>query len=163
MNCIQCGTQMPDGRLKVCSDECRESRRKARSTSISTRWQILRRILESEQVPMSDQLYNPAVFESLLLKGCHYCQAELMYATGISLDRLGEKHIFKDVVPCCSICNRLKSDGLKTGGFTYEEMIEIVGPAVAEVRCRRNSNGRQQDGTTRATWTGPSERLERTQ
>jgi hypothetical protein len=163
MKCIECNAVMPRGRLKTCSDECRESRRKARSTSLSTRHMMLRRILESERVPMSDQLYNPAVFESLLLKGCHYCQAELMYVTGISLDRLGEKHTFKDVVPCCAICNRLKSDGLKTGGFTYEEMVAIVGPAVAEVRRRRNSIGRPQDGTTRATWTGPSERLERTQ
>jgi hypothetical protein len=94
------------------------------------------RILDSEKTWV-DPLRNPAIFESLLVQGCRYCHADLMDVTGISVDRLGEKHVYAGVVPCCAICNRLKSDGLKTGGFTYEEMIGIIGPAVAEVRQRR--------------------------
>ena len=147
MRCKECGTRMPDGRLRICSDECRESRKKASSTSISTRHRILRRILEHEIVSMTDPLYSPAVYESILIRGCAYCGTDLLLESGISLDRLDStgKHAFENCRGCCGLCNRLKSADPKTGGFTYEEMIEIIGPAVAEVRRRRKletTNGR---------------------
>jgi hypothetical protein len=152
VKCKECGIQMPNGLLKTCSDECREARRWARSTSVGTRWQMLWRILESETVPMSDRLYNPAAYESILIRGCAYCGMNLMNSTGICLDRIeGGNHTFENVVPCCGTCNRIKSDGpVKHDGFTFTEML-ILGKAVAEVRRLRNSSGGNNDGRTVAS------------
>lgn len=143
MQCKECGTRMPDGRVKICSDECRKMRERTNSISISTRHRILRRILEHEIVPMSDPLWNPAIFESLLLQGCHYCHVDLINVTGISLDRVIDngKHTYLTTVGCCSICNRIRSR-LDTGGFAYEEMRDVIGPAVALVRRNRILNSK---------------------
>jgi hypothetical protein len=146
---------MPDGRLKLCGDYCREVRKKDRSTSIQTRHRLLRRILEHEIVSMADPLYSSAVYESILIRGCAYCGTDLLLESGISLDRLDStgKHTFANCRGCCGLCNRLKSAGPKTGGFTNEEMLEVIGPAVALVRRRRKSNvnGGNRNGQTNET------------
>jgi hypothetical protein len=74
-----------------------------------------------------------------------------MNVTGISLDRLtAGKHVAvmlngkPGVVGCCGLCNRLKGSGPdgknendRNTGFSFEEMLEEIGPAVARVRTRR--------------------------
>jgi len=151
VKCIECGITTPSSRLKTCSDSCRNARKKVRGRSLTTRWQILRRILESERVPMSDRLYNPAAYESILIRGCTYCGTGFLNSTGICLDRIERgKHMFENVVPCCGTCNRIKSDGPgKYDGFTFNEML-ILGKAVAEIRRLRHSilniNGGKRDG-----------------
>lgn len=124
----------------VCSPECREARRKRNKTSVEIRHAALLRILDREKVH-KDPLRNPDTYESLLTQGCHYCKMSLLESSGICLDRTHDgKHEFGSVVPCCKTCNRVKSSGPgEHDGFTYEEMVEVIGPAIREVRIRRGN------------------------
>jgi hypothetical protein len=86
-----------------------------------------------------DPLRDIEIYESVLDRGCFYCKTSLDESSGICLDRIRDgKHTFEHTVPCCKTCNRLKSSGPgKYDGFTYDEMAQIIGPAVTEVRRRR--------------------------
>jgi hypothetical protein len=124
----------------VCDDDCAASRLKTRQTSISARYTALKRILEEERVYSKDDKLarSERFFEGLLSWGCLYCGISLLNFSGICLDRISSKkrHTFDNVAPCCPLCNRVKSAEGETG-FTFEEMGQIVGPAIARVRQLR--------------------------
>lgn len=147
--CIECGCRVPDSapsRSRVCSDECREVRKRHKTTSTSSRHQALLRILDKDKI-WSDPLRQLEVYEAVLVKGCFYCKVSLLDCSGVCLDRVQDgKHTYDSTVPCCKTCNRLKSSGPgKHDGFTYAEMVEVIGPAVAEVRRRRESPKSKQE------------------
>jgi hypothetical protein len=64
---------------------------------------------------------------------CHYCGGELPKC-GSALDRkdCAGPYSTENCVPACTECNVAKSDH-----FSYEEMVEIVGPAIRAVHERR--------------------------
>jgi hypothetical protein len=65
---------------------------------------------------------------------CAYCGGKLP-ETGTGLDRMDDDRGYSadNVLPCCTFCNIARSFI-----FTVTEMREILGPAIAEVRKRRN-------------------------
>ena len=67
---------------------------------------------------------------------CHYCGGSLPNF-GYALDRKdnGQGYTRENVVPCCEICNTVKSNRL-----SYLEMLEL-GKAVANIRLRRLQAG----------------------
>lgn len=68
---------------------------------------------------------------------CIYCGDK----GDVGLDRIDNSigHSVENILPCCSVCNKARSDF-----FSVEEMMTIIGPAIREVRNRR-CNGK---------WTG---------
>jgi hypothetical protein len=110
------------------------------------------RLLDGERAPFQEPLRDLEFYRNILEQGCRYCRTDLISSvTGISLDRLtAGKHVAltpngkPGVVGCCGLCNRLrgsgpdgKSENDRNRGFSMEEMIEEIGPAVARVRARR--------------------------
>ena len=149
--CIECGCLIPDSaptKSRLCSDECREVRKRHGTISTSSRHQSLLRILDKEKI-WRDPLRQLEIYEVVLAKGCFYCKANLLHSSGVCLDRVQDgKHAYDSTVPCCKTCNRLKSSGPgKHDGFTYTEMVEVIGPAFAEVRRRRESKISKQETT----------------
>lgn len=69
-------------------------------------------------------------YEIIAIGECIYCHMK----GDIGADRIDNNkgHEKDNIVPCCVVCNRARSNY-----FTVEEMKEIIGPAVAEVRYRR--------------------------
>lgn len=51
-------------------------------------------------------------YQQLINLGCHFCGTDLKYEKGYCLDRVDSHHGYNisNVVPCCKICNRAKSD-----------------------------------------------------
>lgn len=51
-------------------------------------------------------------YENLLKLGCHYCGKNVLEENGTCLDRVDSNsgYVLHNVVPCCKICNRAKSD-----------------------------------------------------
>ena len=51
-------------------------------------------------------------YESLLSLGCHYCGKDVLEENGYCLDRIDSNkgYYLHNVVGCCKICNRAKSD-----------------------------------------------------
>lgn len=74
------------------------------------------------------------VYEWLISKPCTYCKLPLDQRYGYGLDRIkNNKGYTKDnVVPCCTECNRIRSDIFSVG-----EMKEFLGPAIRAVRLSR--------------------------
>lgn len=70
------------------------------------------------------------VVKVLTSQPCTYCGQK----GGIGLDRVDNRqgHTACNVVPCCTECNKARSDF-----FTPEEMLLEIGPAVARVRAMR--------------------------
>ena len=70
----------------------------------------------------------------LIIEPCYYCGLENTSVAGVGLDRLDNSigYILKNVVSCCTECNRAKSDK-----FTSEEM-KIIGKAICEVKLARD-------------------------
>lgn len=61
-------------------------------------------------------------FKTMLNRGCFYCEGTLLDNTGYNIDRKNNNlgYEIENCVPCCSICNRIKSDI-----FTFNEFIEL--------------------------------------
>jgi len=140
--CIECDCRLPEnsGRSRVCSDECRDIRK--RRNTVEQRHMGLRRLLYREHVPFSDSLWHVEFFRSLLAdETCAYCRGPLS-PSGIALDRIVTAlgHRCFNVVACCSDCNQIKSDDR----FSFEEMSQVIGPAVTEVRRRRSMKSKQE-------------------
>lgn len=51
-------------------------------------------------------------YQHLIDMGCHFCGSDLSKENGYCLDRVDSKkgYTLMNVVPCCKICNRAKSD-----------------------------------------------------
>lgn len=120
---------------KLCSDECREESEQARQSSAHARHVALLRVLDAERCPQTDMLRNENFYAALLEfdPACTYCRGPLG-KTGHCLDRIrnDEPHWAGNVCPACPTCNRIRSNQ-----FSFEEMVDIIGPAIAEVRHRR--------------------------
>lgn len=71
-------------------------------------------------------------YKELMSKLCSYCDGGLPLH-GVGLDRLDNSrgYTISNVVPCCSGCNRIKSDQL-----TYDEMI-VAMKAIKEFRFKK--------------------------
>ena len=78
-------------------------------------------------------------YEFLIKQACFYCSGPLP-ETSVGLDRLDHLRGYEinNVVPCCRPCNVAKSDH-----FTVDEMVTILGPAIREIRCLREKQGRE--------------------
>lgn len=65
---------------------------------------------------------------------CHYCQHSIGTTCGSALDRKDSSYGYevKNVVLCCGICNKAKSNY-----FTYEEMVSTIGPAICKAKEAR--------------------------
>lgn len=112
------------------SDKCKATARRLRQT-IKGRYGYARKSARNRDLPFEFSLEEYAI---LLSMTCTYCQSELL-GSGISLDRINsyEGYVHGNVVPCCGECNRIKSDI-----YTYDEMIRIIGPAIARVIQERS-------------------------
>lgn len=117
--CKACGSYMPIGRLKFCTDACRDSHKTLRTGALHARHTVLIRLLQKERVPKTDKLYSEDFYEQLILGGCIYCEGPLS-PSGHGLDRIINSlgHRCWNVVACCSFCNGIKSDQL-----SFEEML----------------------------------------
>jgi hypothetical protein len=137
--CLECGRVFETTtKTTVCDGQCRTARKNARLRSVEARHSALLRVLASERVPRTDKLYSERFYEALIHEGiCIYCHCPLS-PTGIALDRIVNPlgHRSWNVVACCSYCNSIKGDD----EYTFQEMSEVFGPAVAEIRRRREAN-----------------------
>lgn len=72
-------------------------------------------------------------YHNLIRKPCYYCGV-IKSSVGIGLDRLSNQkdYLLKNVVPCCSICNKVKNIF-----FTSTEMLQI-GKIIKNIRKVRN-------------------------
>jgi hypothetical protein len=124
---------------KVCSDECKAERLKTRQTGISSRFVSLQRILRDEKIYWRDDrlIHSENFYAALIESGCTYCGVSLLGFSCVCLDRLDNngKHNSWNVTPCCPTDNRIRSDE-----FSFEEMAQEIGPAIARVRARRAQN-----------------------
>lgn len=70
-------------------------------------------------------------FKTFWQKDCTYCHGEIKT---IGLDRVDnlKGYVEGNLTACCAECNYTKSDY-----FMYNEMIEIIGPAIAKVKAKR--------------------------
>lgn len=75
------------------------------------------------------------LYKELLKKKCYYCISEIKQKFGYGLDRIDNSKGYepKNVLPCCSECNRIRSDK-----YTVFEMKTIFGPAVKALRALKN-------------------------
>jgi len=126
-----------------CCEECKDEYQKAKLESPEARHTILIQLLDKERVSPSDPLRSLEFYRAILESGCTFCHLDILTGTvGISLDRIaGGMHVAANICGCCKTCNRLKSDGTGPGkhdGFSFEEMSEFIGPAVAAVRRSRS-------------------------
>jgi predicted nucleic acid-binding Zn ribbon protein len=137
-----CGAYIKPGRLKYCSDDCREEFAKERQRGISAKMTILRRVTEAERVYERDDrlMYSENFIEAILAAGCTYCGDDLTCYTGICLDRIRNdengkpgKHNSWNICACCPECNETKSDN-----YSFEEMT-ILRPALVAIRIRRGN------------------------
>ena len=76
---------------------------------------------------------NREQYEALVAEPCHYCSFPHDRG-GVGLDRLDNEkgYLLDNVVSCCYECNVARSDH-----FTYEEMKNVLGPAIRSVKRRR--------------------------
>ena len=143
--CVECGCWVPKsaGKAQVCSDECRDARLKTRQTSIAARFVSLQRILRDEKIYWRDDrlIHSENFYAALIESGCTYCGTSLLRYAGVCLDRIlsDSKHNSWSVCPACPLCNRCKSSEGEAG-FSFEEMAQEIGPAIARVRARRAQN-----------------------
>ncbi len=74
-------------------------------------------------------------YVELIEQNCYYCGVSLKEESGIGLDRIRNKFDYTtdNVVPCCKVCNRIRSDI-----FTTQEMLHI-GSIINDIRCQRES------------------------
>lgn len=78
-------------------------------------------------------LHREEYLEAIKLQ-CKYCTGDLP-PNGIGLDRIDNSIGYErsNVVPCCALCNLTRGDR-----FSYQEMIEIIGPCIRQIRALRN-------------------------
>ena len=69
-------------------------------------------------------------YKELLHQNCHYCNKELLPATGVNLDRIDSSkgYTLDNVLPCCGDCNIIRNTKL-----TVREM-EVAMQAVMRLR-----------------------------
>jgi hypothetical protein len=135
--CLQCAMPFDSLRARICSDECRDDRKRERDKSPNTKFTILKRILEAEKIyPRDDRLIYSLNFYAALLAWdeCQWCSGPLPQA-GISLDRVDNAigHYSWNVIPACGFCNQIRSDAL-----TFDQMV-LLRDGLVEIRRRRES------------------------
>lgn len=126
--CAQCQTEKPLDQFakknkssEVVECYCKQCRRNKRVKYAKTphaRWLQSKRRAEERGLIWT---INFEDYEKLLMKNCAYCEGKINIY-GVGLDRKNNTigYILENVVPCCGICNKLKSDYLN-----YEEMMEL--------------------------------------
>ena len=79
-------------------------------------------------------------YRKLREQPCTYCGGKLP-ETGLGIDRVDASlgYVLKNVVPCCSDCNRAKG-----AAFTFDEML-VIGKAIANVKANRKDGCPQLD------------------
>jgi hypothetical protein len=141
--CLECSTEIENGRSKLCSDDCRLARASNRNKSLTARFAVLERTLRDEQIFWRDDRLIQSInfFAALLEFGCTYCGTPLDSFTGHCLDRIDNtrNHNSWNVAACCPSCNRLKSNE-----FSFEEMA-LIGSAVRQIRAIRINNNKNID------------------
>lgn len=118
-----------------CCVECKEEFQAAKLSTPERRHAVLVRSLHEEKVPHTDMLWNLDFYSALIGSGeCTYCRGPLA-KSGHGLDKILNSlgHRGFNVCSCCSLCNRIKSDD----DFSFEEMAQTIGPAIAKVRRER--------------------------
>lgn len=75
-------------------------------------------------------------YQNLIDQGCHFCGSDLKRENGYCLDRVDSNlgYIISNLVPCCKICNRAKSDmnvydfinWLQTASEHMKKQLEVV-------------------------------------
>lgn len=105
------------------------------SRQIKYRHMKLKKLMRDEAIPETDYLYHLNFYAEIIKDNeCNYCGG-MLPPTGTGLDRMNNSlsHTCYNVVPCCSMCNRKKSND-----WSYEEMM-LLSPALREIRIRRAS------------------------
>lgn len=79
-----------------------------------------------------EQHFNPNALTTFWQKPCTYCRCSI---DTIGLDRIDNSkgYTLDNVVPCCKVCNLTRGNR-----FTYQEMVNIVGPAIIKVDLLRS-------------------------
>ncbi len=139
--CNNCGKELTGRQTKYCSDKCRhqafdktEKRkqyRKAynhwRRTTVKGRYDHYKSSAKEKGLEFSISIED---FEDWLLTSCTYCGFEGV----VGLDRIDNDKGYTqhNVVPCCSLCNKTRSNN-----FTREEF-RIIGLAIKKIREMRD-------------------------
>ncbi len=116
------------GFSKRCA-ACSRKRRRADNLTMASRYSLAKSTAKRTNRAFT---LSREQFAELVSQPCHYCSHPLN-ETGSGLDRLDPDRGYTEdnVVPCCKMCNWVKSDHL-----LYEEML-VVGEAIRRVKDRR--------------------------
>ena len=101
--------------------------------TVAGRHRFLCTKLKLEKIPASDLLWRRSFYSGIVAEfKCHYCDGPLS-DTGYGLDRISNVigHLCFNVVPCCGVCNSVKSNH-----FTYQEM-RLLSPVLKRIREAR--------------------------
>lgn len=125
---------------KICS---KERMKKWRSTNIdyNTNYYLTNKVKEifrsykyrDNKKGFKNDLTLEWLINNIFSKSCEYCGD--IYDIGADRIDNSKGHTMDNCIPCCWQCNMTRSDR-----FSYEEMKNIIGPAIKLVKQKRNLN-----------------------
>jgi hypothetical protein len=145
--CLECGGWVPTsaGKARICSDECRDARKRRTNSSLDSRFAVLQRLLDSERCTRSDwiePLRSKNYYEQLLLNNdgkCLFCDAEVAEVSGSGhlmgrIDHTKPHTAANCLGGCvCGFCNRL----VGKDQVSVEETFLFLRPALIKLREHR--------------------------
>jgi hypothetical protein len=134
-NCSIAGCQNPHAAHGQCSAHYNKTRRSLGYFKTDVR-KPSRRFTDSKRGAKQrglNWIIDLDTFTNLIQQPCHYCSGEL-HETRSALDRKdnSQGYTIDNVVPCCKICNSIKSDK-----FTYEEFLQFSRTDLFQKMVRR--------------------------
>jgi hypothetical protein len=142
--CIECGCWVPKeaGKARICSDECRDDRKKRGRASLDGRFAALQRVLDAEGCPQNtwnEKLRSKNYYEQIILSGrCVFCDAEVSEVSGSGhlMGRIDhtKPHTAANCIggPVCGLCNFLAGKDR----LSVDELF-ILRPGLITIRTRR--------------------------
>lgn len=74
-------------------------------------------------------------YQTLIDYGCHFCGNDLKNENGYCLDRIDSQknYIISNVVPCCKVCNRAKSN------MNYHDFLDWIEKAANHMKLQKQN------------------------
>lgn len=104
---------------------------------VTKRLALLKNSAKTRNIPVNLDVNK---YQVLINLGCHFCGSDLKNENGYCLDRIDSRrgYVFSNVVGCCKICNRAKSNmdvwefvnWLKKANDFTQDKIKMVEEAV---------------------------------